>query len=103
MIIRNIQNYTISENLFGRLVEIPSGYSINSKEFWGTEVSVAFLAIRHKNELKVMDDEGNELLEIQCPCCGEIVKIPSKEKKIEEVVEEVVEEKPKIKRVKKVK
>ena len=97
MIIRNISDHTISENLFGRLLEIPSGYSINSKEFWGTEVSVAFLAIRHKDELKVMDDEGNELTELQCPCCGEMVKIPSKEKKIEEIVEE----KPKIKRVKK--
>jgi transcription initiation factor IIE alpha subunit len=98
MIIRNISDHTISENLFGRLLEIPSGYSINSKEFWGTEVSVAFLAIRHKEELKVMDDNGNELTELQCPCCGEMVKISSKEKKIEEVVEEVVEEKPKIKR-----
>ena len=97
MIIRNISDHTISENLFGRLLEIPVGYSINSKEFWGTEVSVAFLAIRHKDELKVMDDNGNELTEIQCPCCGEMVKIPSKEKKIEEAVEE----KPKTKRVKK--
>jgi len=99
MIIRNISDHTISENLFGRLLEIPSGYSINSKEFWGTEVSVAFLAIRHKNELKVMDDEGNELTELKCPACGEIVKIPSKEKKI--IQEEIIEEKPKTKRVKK--
>jgi len=97
MIIRNITDHTISENLFGRLLEIPSGYSINSNEFWGTKVSVAFLAIRHKDELKVMDDKGNELSEIQCPCCGEVVAIPSKEKK----VEKVVEQKPKTKRVKK--
>ena len=88
MQIKNITDHTISENLFGRLLEIPSGYTITSKEFWGTEVSVAFLAIRHKDELKVMDDEGNELSEIQCPCCGEVVAIHFKEKKIEKVIEE---------------
>jgi len=88
MQIKNITDHTISENLFGRLLEIPSGYTITSKEFWGTEVSVAFLAIRHKDELKVMDDEGNELSEIQCPCCGEVIEIPSKEKKVEKVIEE---------------
>jgi hypothetical protein len=91
MKIRNISDHTITENLFGRLVEIPSGWTINSKEFWGTEVSVAFLAIRHKNELKVMDDEGNELSEIQCPCCGAAVDLPVTAN----------EEKPKSKRVRK--
>jgi|YNPMSStandDraft_1061717.scaffolds.fasta_scaffold01063_6 hypothetical protein len=99
--IKNITDHTISENLFGRLLEIPAGYSIDSREFWGTEVSVAFLAIRHKDELKVMDGEGNELLEIQCPCCGEIVKIPPKEKRVEKVVEGGLEKKPKTKMVKK--
>jgi len=99
MQIKNISDKTISEDLLGRLIEIPPNGSINSNEFWGTETGVAFLAIRHKDELKVMDDYGNELTELKCPACGEIVKIPSKEKKVEEVkVEEVVEEKPKIRR-----
>lgn len=99
MQIKNISDKTISEDLLGRLIEIPPNGSINSNEFWGTETGVAFLAIRHKEELKVMDDYGNELTELKCPACGEIVKIPSKEKKI--IQEEIVEEKPKIKRVKK--
>ena len=94
MQIKNISDKTISEDLLGRLVEIPPNSSINSNEFWGTDTGVAFLAIRHKEELKVMDDNGNELTELKCPACGKIVKIPSKEKK----VEEVVKEKPKIKR-----
>jgi len=97
MQIRNISDKTISEDLLGRLIEIPPNGSINSNEFWGTETGVAFLAIRHKNELKVMDDYGNELTEIQCPCCGAMIDLPVTPKK----VEEVVEEKPKIKRVKK--
>jgi hypothetical protein len=96
MQIRNISDKTISEDLLGRLIEIPPNGSINSNEFWGTETGVAFLAIRHKEELKVMDDNGNELTELKCPACGEMVKIPSKEKKI--IQEEIIEEKPKIKR-----
>jgi len=96
MQIRNISDKTISEDLLGRLIEIPPNGSINSNEFWGTETGVAFLAIRHKEELKVMDDYGNELSELKCPACGEIVKIPSKEKK--SIQEEIIEEKPKIKR-----
>jgi len=99
MQIKNISDKTISEDLLGRLIEIPPNGSINSNEFWGTETGVAFLAIRHKEELKVMDDYGNELTELKCPACGEIVKIPSKEKKV--IQEEIIEEKPKIKRVKK--
>ena len=81
--IKNITPETLSITLFGHIYEIPAGWSLTVEEVWGGEETLRYVAVKFTDSIKILEEDGNEPEEIECPGCGNKVAI----KKIEKVAE----------------
>lgn len=73
--LKNITNETLSIPLPGRAYEIPAGWSLSDEDIWGGEETLRYIAIRLAGSVRAFDAEGNEVLEVECPCCKNKVQI----------------------------
>lgn len=83
MTIKNFTNKTISISLFGHNYEIEPGWSLSSEEVWGGEETLRYIAVKHREEVEIIDYPEGIIL---CPACGNEITI-EKTKEVEEVEE----------------
>ncbi len=79
--IKNITNETLSITLFGHMYEIPTGWSLSSEEVWGGEETLRYVAVKFADKIKVLDANGDEIRNVECPGCSSEVLIKGQKSK----------------------